>query len=265
MTENTMENVEQPLVSVITPSYNCAKFIAETIQSVKKQTYLNWEMVIVDDCSTDNSRDIIREEMKKDDRIRLITLEENSGAAVARNTALVNANGTYVAFLDSDDLWLPQKLEKQISFMEKNGYAFSFTKYRIMKEDGTPTNSVVNIPDEIDYKGLLKNTIIGCLTAVVNIEKTGPIEMPNIRTRQDFALWLSILKRGFHAYGLQEELALYRKVEGSISSNKKKAAAQTWHVYREIEKLSLPYAIWVFAHYAFHAYRKSRIKEGSLS
>lgn len=253
-------NQSQPLVSIITPAYNCANLIVETITSVQNQTYTNWEMIIVDDCSIDNTREIISEISKHDPRVKLLCLENNSGAAVARNTAIKAANGDYVAFLDSDDLWLPEKLDKQISFMEEHDYAFSFTKYRIMLEDGTLTDNVVNIPAEIDYHGLLKNTIIGCLTVIVNVKKTGPIEMPNIRTRQDFALWLSILKRGVKAHGLKEELALYRKVQGSISSNKVKAAKMTFRVYRDVEKLGLFYSIYCFIHYAWNAVRKNILK-----
>ncbi|MRX73675.1 glycosyltransferase [Bacillus lacus] len=249
--------MEQPLVSIITPSYNSSKYIVETIRSVQAQTYSNWEMLIVDDCSKDQSREIIGQEAKKDPRIKLIELEVNSGAAVARNTAIQRAKGHYVAFLDSDDIWKPQKLEKQIAFMEQNDYAFTYTKYELMDEHSQKLNKTIEIPDDITYHGLLKNTIIGCLTAVVNVEKTGPIEMPNIRTRQDLALWLSILKRGIKAHGLQENLATYRIVPGSISSNKLKAAKQNWKVYRQVEKLSLPYAMFCFSSYAWTSIKKT--------
>ncbi|MGD6816671.1 glycosyltransferase family 2 protein [Metabacillus sp. 113a] len=255
--------MEKPLVSVITPSYNSTKTIGDTIRSVQAQTYSHWEMLIVDDCSTDHSRDYIREFAGADSRIQLIELDENSGAAVARNTALRMVKGKYAAFLDSDDLWHPEKLDKQIRFMEENDYAFTYTKYELMKEDGGRLNQVVEIPDSIGYHGLLKNTIIGCLTAVVNLEKTGPIQMPNIRTRQDFALWLSILKKGITAHGLQETLASYRLVPGSISSNKVKAAKQTWKVYREVEKLSLPYSAVCFAGYAWNAVKKTYLNRKS--
>ncbi|UHA61419.1 glycosyltransferase [Metabacillus litoralis] len=252
--------MDKPLVSIITPSYNSTKFIPATIESVLAQTYQNWEMLIVDDCSKDESRKVIREYTEKDDRIKLIELTENSGAAVARNTAIKAAKGKYVAFLDSDDLWVPTKLEKQIEFMEINDYAFTYSKYQLMDVDGNKLDRVIDVPRNIDYNGLLSNTIIGCLTAVVNIEKTGPIEMPNIRTRQDFALWLSILKRGIKAHGLQEVLAYYRLVPGSISSNKVKAAKQTWKVYREVEKLGLLRSMFSFTGYALNAVKKTYLK-----
>ncbi|WP_404347853.1 glycosyltransferase [Sutcliffiella horikoshii] len=244
------------LVSVITPSYNAEKFISATIESVRTQTYTNWEMIIVDDCSKDETREILKEYAELDPRIKPIFLEENSGAAVARNTALKAAQGDYVAFLDSDDLWVPDKLEKQLAFMQKNDYAFSFTAYNLMDESGKPLDKVISVPKQIDYKGLLKNTIIGCLTVMIDTRKVEPLQMPLIRTRQDYALWLKVLRQGHVAYGMQEPLANYRIVEGSISSNKLKTAKRNWYVYREIEKLSLPYASWCFVNYAFYAIKK---------
>ncbi|MCD7034497.1 glycosyltransferase family 2 protein [Metabacillus sp. GX 13764] len=251
----------KPLVSIITPSYNSTNYIGDTIASVQAQTYDNWEMIIVDDCSKDNSREYIKGFAEADPRIRLVELEVNSGAAVARNTAINLANGKYVAFLDSDDLWHPEKLEKQIAFMEEKGYAFTYTKYQLMQENGEKLDRVIDVPDEMDYKTLLKGNYIGCLTAVVNKEKTGPFQMPNIRTRQDYALWLSILKRGFRAFALQESLAYYRLVPGSISSNKVKMAKQNWKVYREVEKLSLVHSMYCFAGYAFNAVKKTYLKK----
>jgi len=213
-------------------------------------------MIIVDDCSKDETREILKDYAELDPRIKPIFLEENSGAAVARNTALKAAKGDYVAFLDSDDLWMPDKLEKQLAFMQKNDYAFTFTAYNLMDENGKPLDKVIDVPKQIDYKGLLKNTIIGCLTVMIDTRKVEPLQMPLIRTRQDFALWLKVLRQGHIAYGMQEPLANYRIVEGSISSNKLKTAKRNWYVYRKIEKLSLPYASWCFVNYAFYAIKK---------
>lgn len=214
------------LVSIITPTYNSEKYIKETINSVLSQTYQNWEMIIVDDCSTDNTVRIIEEEMEKNSRIRFIQLQENQGAAVARNTAINYANGRYIAFLDSDNLWEMNKLEVQVSFMNMNNIPFSYTSYKIINENGEETGKVVNVPEKIDYNQLLKNTIIGCLTVMLDINKFGRVQMPNMRTRQDTALWLLILKQGYIAYGIQQPLAKYRKKSGSISSNKLKMAKQ---------------------------------------
>jgi teichuronic acid biosynthesis glycosyltransferase TuaG len=213
-------------------------------------------MIIVDDCSTDNSQEIIQEMMKIEPRIRFVSTEVNSGAARARNIALGMAKGKYVAFLDSDDLWMPDKLEKQVSYMQEHDVAFTFTKYMVIDQNGHDKHKVINIPSKIDYKGLLKNTIIGCLTVMLDIEKIGPVRMPEIRTRQDFALWLSILKKGYVAYGIPEVLAKYRVVKGSISSNKLKVAKRNWEIYRRIENLSFFYAAWCFLNYVFHAVKK---------
>ncbi|EOQ02677.1 glycosyltransferase family 2 protein [Bacillus thuringiensis] len=249
-----------PLVTIITPSYNAEKFIKETIQSVRNQTYTNWEMLIVDDMSNDNTRNIIKEAIEKDQRIKLISLEKNSGAAVARNIGIDNAKGKYVAFLDSDDLWLPEKLEKQIAFMQAKDIAFSFTGYKIIKQSGESTSKVIYAPEKIGYNELLKNTIIGCLTVMLDIEKLGRIQMPNIRTRQDTAMWLKILKYEKYAYGLNEVLSQYRNVENSISSRKWKMAKMNWKLYRDIEGLSVVKSTWCFLNYAFNGLIKHGIK-----
>jgi teichuronic acid biosynthesis glycosyltransferase TuaG len=250
---------DTPLVSIITPVFNSEKYIGKAIESVLNQTYPSWEMILVDDMSTDRSMEIVGEYMQKDERIKLIKLSENSGAAVARNTALNASVGRFIAFLDSDDLWKPEKLEKQLAFMQKNDYAFTFTAYDLMDQDGNSLRKTIHMPDSIDYKGLLKNTIIGCLTVMLDRQQVGNFQMPNIRTRQDFALWLSILKKGYRAYALQEPLSIYRIVEGSISSNKFKAAKRNWFVYRKIEKLGLFYSSWCFANYIYTSIKK-RVK-----
>ncbi|MDW3038834.1 MULTISPECIES: glycosyltransferase family 2 protein [Bacillus cereus group] len=257
---NNITFKEEAMISVIIPSYNAGSFIKDTLQSVQSQTYTNWEIIIVDDVSTDNTCELIKAEIKKDDRIRLIELQENGGAAIARNTGINNAKGRYIAFLDSDDLWLPEKLEKQLAFMQNNDVAFSFTSYQIMNQDGILTDKVVHVPEKINYNGLLKNTIIGCLTVMLDIEKLGKVQMPNIRTRQDTATWLKILKQGHCAYGLDEVLSKYRKVENSISSKKFKMAKMNWKLYREIEGLSIPKSAWCFVNYALNGVVKHFIK-----
>lgn len=248
-----MKQTPSSKVTVVTPAYNAERFIDQTIESVLDQTYPNWEMVIVDDSSTDRTVEIIKEYTEKDARIKLIELEENSGSAVARNTAMDHATGKYLAFLDSDDLWLPEKLEKQVAFMEKKDIAFSFTKYRQMLEDGTSTNATTDAPDTVGYDRLMKHCVIGCLTVMLDKEKIGSERMVNIRTRQDYAFWLTLTRKGFLAYGLPEVLANYRLVENSISSNKFKAAKQNWYVYRHIEKQSLWKSIWYFSNYAIRS------------
>ena len=244
------------LVSIITPSFNSSKFIQECVDSVILQTFQNWEMIIVDDCSIDNSRKIISDLTAKDERLKSIFLEENVGAAEARNIAIRQAKGKYFAFLDSDDIWHENKLEKQIAFMKENDFAFSFTSYQSISEDGKEKFSVIRAPKEMTYHSYLKNTIIGCLTVIVDKEKIGEFEMPDISSSHDMALWLLIMKRGFNAYGLDESLAYYRIVSTSNTSNKLKAAKEVWQVYRKEEKLNIIYSIYCFIGYTFNAIKK---------
>ena len=247
------------LVSVITPSFNSEKHIKECVQSVLNQTYLNWELIIVDDFSSDASKDAITCLAEKNERIRPFFLKKNVGAAEARNIAIREAKGRYVAFLDSDDVWNEEKLEKQILFMKEKNIAFSFTAYQIMSEDGKSFFNIVEAPKNMTYSSYLKNTIIGCLTVVIDLDKTGRIEMPNIRVSEDMALWLQLLKRGFDAYALNEVLSSYRATSDSLSANKVNASKFVWQVYRKVEKLSFIYSLWCFIHYIFNALKK-RIK-----
>ncbi|MEO2073957.1 MAG: glycosyltransferase family 2 protein [Bacillus sp. (in: firmicutes)] len=249
-----MEYSTEAVVSIITPTYNAGRFITETIQSVKAQTFINWEMIIVDDCSSDNTVDIVMHEMSVDPRIKLIQLQKNGGPAVARNTAITAAGGNYLAFLDSDDLWHPQKLERQLMFMEKYNLAFSYTDYRMMTEKGERTDVVIQVPSKIEYKNLLKNTMIGTLTVMLDRRKVGRVQMPLHRDcSEDYGLWLSILSKGIHAYGLNEELATYRKCEHSLSSNKLKSAQKTWNTYRKVVKINVASSLWYFVNYSLHA------------
>ena len=241
------------LVSIITPSYNSENFIKECIESVIAQTYTNWEMLIVDDCSIDNSREKIKSNSGKNKKIKKIFLEKNVGAAEARNIAVRKAEGKYIAFLDADDLWESHKLEKQISFMETEDIAFSFSTYQPMSDDESRLYSIIHAPKIVTYSSYLKKTIIGCLTVIIDREKTGGFEMPNIRSSHDMALWLLIMRRGFSAYGLDENLARYRIVSTSNTANKWRAAKDVWIVYRQFEKLSFFYSIWCFLNYAFNA------------
>ena len=186
--------MNEPLVSIITPVYNAERFLEDTIKSVQKQSYKNWELVLVDDCSKDSSSEIIEKFQNSDDRIRYIKLEKNSGAAISRNTGIKNAKGRFIAFVDSDDLWEKTKLEKQIEYMLRENIGFSFTSYRYMRENGEKTTKVAKAPKKIDYEGLLKNTIIGCSTVVLDRKIIGDFEMPLVKRGQDTATWLKILR-----------------------------------------------------------------------
>jgi len=244
------------MVSIITPCHNGSKFIGQSINSVFQQTFLDWELLIVDDCSTDDSLEVIYLLVGNNSKVKVIPLKEKVGAAEARNIALRNAHGRYIAFLDSDDIWSPNKLERQLTFMVSNDYSFSYTAYGLMNEDGKRLNKTINVPKKIGYHEYLKNTIIGCLTVIIDKQKVGPFEMPNIKSSHDMALWLHILKKGFIAYGLNEELAFYRIVSNSNTAKKTKAALDVWYVYRRIEKLPILYSSICFLGYAFNALKK---------
>lgn len=227
------------LVSIITPTYNCAKFIAATIDSVLAQTYKNWEMIIVDDCSQDDTQRIVEDYVSKDSRIRYYLLDKNSGAAVARTTAMNLAKGSYMAFLDSDDIWLPNKLEQQIAWMQSNGYAFSCTAYEQIDENGNSLGKIIKTIKKTSYNRLLLDCPVGNSSVLYDVEKMGKFEVPNIRKRNDDALWLQMLKKEKYIWGMPDVLMQYRIRKNSISSNKFKVIKYHWILYREIEHLSI--------------------------
>ncbi|PEK30768.1 glycosyl transferase [Bacillus toyonensis] len=241
------------LISIITPVYNSEEYIEFTIKSVLNQTYSNWEMLIVDDCSKDDTEEVINK--FKDPRIKYFKLEKNSGAAVARNEALKRARGKYIAFLDADDMWKPDKLEKQLNFMIKNKIGFSFTGYEILRE-GEQGNKVINVPSRLNYSQFMKNTIIGTLTVMLNVDIVGEVRLVEVKKDHDSMTWAKLLREGHFAYGLNESLAFYRKVEGSISNDKFKAAKNHWNNCRKIEKLSIPKCLYYFFFYGINAVKK---------
>ena len=213
------DSVSDGLVSIVTPAYNCGAFIAETIESVLAQTYANWEMLIVDDCSTDNTAQIISN--YKDDRILFFQNETNSGAAVSRNRALAEAKGRWIAFLDCDDWWYPDKLEKQLEFMLKNNFAFTYTEYIMADDTLTPTGIRVSGPKCITRKRMYDFCWPGCVTVMYDRDVMGPLSIPNLKKHNDYALWLSAI-RFSNCYLFPHVLAKYRKRTGSISSVSKR-------------------------------------------
>ena len=244
------------LVSIITPAYNSAAYIAETIESVLAQTYTNWEMLIVNDYSKDNTAEIVQSYAKKDKRIKLINLQQNSGAAAARNTAIQNAKGRYIAFLDSDDLWKKEKLQKQIEFMQRNGYAFTYTSYEHFKGTKENIQNQVQTPKSLNYKQALKGNKIGCLTVMLDRKQIANIHFTT-QKHEDYILWLNILKQGITAYGIQERLALYRTGNSkSISGNKLQSALWTWKVYRESQRLSVVKSMYYMWFYVMNGLKK---------
>lgn len=244
------------LVSIITPAFNSARFVRQTIESVQAQTYPSWEMIIVDDGSQDNTCEMVEEKADRDNRIRLIQLGENIGPAKSRNIAIDAASGRYIAFLDSDDQWLPDKLRKQIDFMQKHNSVLSYTAYNKIDVGGRRIGETMHVPERVDYHTLLLTNVIGCLTAVYDIRFLGKMYMPHISQKHDYALWLDILKRGHEANGLNECLALYRVRSDSISYNKLHAAFSQWKLYREIERLPWHRSTYYFINYAYHGFKK---------
>ena len=242
----------QDKVSIITPSWNSENYIVDTIKSVQNQIYKNWEMIIVDDCSTDHTVDIIEAIAKEDPRIKLIKQPVNGGAAKARNISLNEATGRFIAYLDADDIWKPDKLEKQVSFMKSKPCSFSCTSYEVVDDDGKPLNKQVHMLPEVDYVGFLTNNLLQTVGIMVDIDIVDRkyLEMPDIRRRQDAATWLQILKAGYKCYGLDEILAEYRRAGNSLSSNKIKAIKGVWNLYRNIEHLSLLFSCYCFIRYA---------------
>ena len=245
-----------PLVSIIMPCYNAERYIAQSIESVLAQTYRNWELLITDDCSTDGSVKIATKYSLLDDRISLLVPDEHQGIARARNMSISRARGRFVAFLDSDDIWYPEKLERQVNYMLENDLAFTYTSYELIDWQGNPKNKTVKDAGVMSYKKYLRNTIICCGTVVIDREKTGHFATPIIRTSEDMSLWLSIMKRGFDAYPVPGPLHKYRITPGSASSNKINAACDVWRVYRKMEKLSLAASVFNFVCYTFNAVKK---------
>ncbi len=227
------------LVSIITASYNVEQYIAETIASVQSQTYQDWEMIITDDASTDNTCKIIEEIAKKDGRIKLLKLKQNSGPAVARNQSIKKARGRFIAFLDADDIWYPDKLALQVKLMLEQNISVSFTSYQHIDEAGKDLNYVINAIPNLSYAKLLKNNYIGNLTGMYNVSKLGKLYQPNLKKRQDWCFWLEALKRSNKpAVGIQQVLAKYRIRKGSVSRNKVQLLKYNFLVYHQYLKFS---------------------------
>lgn len=246
----------EPLVSIIMPCYNAERYVAQSIESVLAQTYDNWELLITDDGSTDKSVEIVSKYCTKDDRITILVPDEHQGIARTRNMSISRAKGRFVAFLDNDDLWKPEKLEKQINFMLEKGIGFSYTSYELIDKEGITKDKVIKTRGIVDYKKYLRNTIIGCGTVVIDRAVVGHFSMPINDTSDDMAAWLSILRKGFKAYPLDEVLLQYRVTGKSASSNKFKASRDVWKVYRDIEKLPMAKSAFNFVCYAFNALKK---------
>jgi glycosyltransferase involved in cell wall biosynthesis len=234
------------LVSIIMPSYNCGKYVEQTIRSVQAQTHQNWEIIFVDDCSIDDTIKLVSELRGQDSRIKLIKNPVNSGAAVSRNNALREAKGRWIAFLDSDDLWEPTKLEKQVQFMEENGFAFSYTEYQEMDADGNLTGVTISGPKHVTKRGMYNFCWPGCLTVMYNREKIGLIQIEDIKKNNDYAMWLKVCKKA-DCYLLPEVLAKYRRGRAGSVSTHGITTMIGWHykLWREAEKRSVITSLWL--------------------
>ena len=231
-------------------------YVAESIASVQRQSYSHWELLIVDDASTDRTVQIVKDLADQDEKIRFFAKDQHSGIADTRNQCIQMAQGHFLAFLDADDIWHPEKMENQVRFMLDKGIGFAYTTYDWIDENGQTLSKSINTIGDLDYKAYLRNTIIGCSTVMVDTAVVGEVVVPRFRTSEDAATWLNILKKGFIAYGIDSSLTSYRIRQHSASSNKLKAASDLWRVYRKQEKLSLFKAIGCFVSYAFHAIKK---------
>lgn len=245
------------LVSIIMPAYRVESIVEESINSVLNQTYSNWELLIADDCSPDNTAAVVEKAALSDSRIKLIQCQVNGGPAAARNAAISKAKGRWLAFLDSDDLWMSTKLEKTIRFAAANNSAITYTGYRRISFDKAITGRYISVPSSLTYNQLLRNTAIATSTVVIDRRLVPDVVMRSV-FYDDFVCWLEILKNGGSASGLDEDLMRYRVVKNSVSRNKKRSALEVWKIYNEVEKLGLFRSAWSFLGYSINALLKYR-------
>lgn len=249
----------EELISIVVPVYNAERFVRETMDSVLAQSYPHWELLLVEDGSSDGTVSVIERyiEEREETRIRLIRQPANMGAAMARNRGVREAKGRYIAYLDADDLWASKKLEHQLRFMQERDIAFAFTGYEFADERGVGTGKVVRVPESLTYRQALSNTTIFTTTVMFDRTKFEEelLQMPDIKS-EDTALWWKVLRHGYTAYGLDENLASYRRAGKSLSSNKLEALRRIWNLYRRAEGMSIPSSMWHFCFWAVRAVRR---------
>jgi glycosyltransferase involved in cell wall biosynthesis len=243
------------LVSIITPVYNSADYITEAILSVKDQIYPDWELLIVDDCSVDETEQVIRKFVEDDKRIRYFKLEKNSGAGVARNKGIQESKGKYIAFLDSDDKWYPEKLSTQIAIMEGKQYEFTYTDYLIINQESGKEIPFEALLDKVTYSDEIRFNYVACSTVIYNREKLGKVYMPDLRNRQDWALWIQLLKKTDAAYRIKKKLTIYLQRKDSISGSKFKMVKYHWFIYRRFLRHGLFKSLFLlFSNIVLHLY-----------
>lgn len=244
------------MISIVVPVYNAAKYIEQTIEMVQKQTFSDWELILVEDCSKDGTREVLQKKAQlcADPRIRILYKEKNEGAAKARNTGVMAAGGEYLAFLDADDVWKEDKLEKELAFMQKKDAAFVFTSYEFGDEQAKGTGRIVKVPATLSYRQALSRTVIFTSTTLFDLNKIDRslLQMPDVPS-EDSATWWQILRAGYTAYGCPEVTTIYRRPARSLSSNKGKAIVRIWYLYRKVERLSLAESIVCFVGWAVRA------------
>lgn len=250
----------EPLISVIMPAYNADRYIAEAVDSVRMQTYKNWELLVLDDGSADRSCQIVQALAKEDSRIRLIKNETNMGVAHTRNRGFDLCKGSYVALLDADDLWHPTKLEKQLALLEQTEAHLAYSSYAIVDSQGQRVKGDYLVPEAVSFRELLKENVIGCSAVLLRGELLQKYRFQTDFFHEDYVLWLQLLQDGYRAVGCGEVLLSWRFAENSRSFNKKKAAKNRWRIYRDYLHLPLYKSLWAFGHYALRSLRKYRSK-----
>lgn len=250
--------MDNELISIVVPVYNAEKYIQDTLNNILEQTYPNFELLLVDDCSNDNSFSILKKYEEADDRIHVYRLKENSGPAAARNEGISHAKGRYLVYQDADDLWNIQKLEHQLAFTREHGYAFTFTSYEFADEEGNRNGKIVHVPAKITYEEALSNTTISTITVMFDRMqiKDEILKMPEGVGGEDTATWWKILRHGYTAYGLDENLSVYRRYSGSRSSNKLYAIRVAWCNYRYRENLPILKCMKYFTGYVVRAIKR---------
>ncbi|MEN7550923.1 glycosyltransferase family 2 protein [Rapidithrix thailandica] len=254
--EESCNHIYPELVSIITPVYNTSPYLSATVESVIRQTYAHWEMIIIDDGSEDQSAAIAHHYSKQDERIRVVSLGKNYGAGVARNAGIKEAKGRYIAFIDSDDIWLPAKLEKQLRFMRDTQAELVHTAYNLIAENGSSLCKHYCPPSKVTYQDMLKTDYIGCSTAIYDTQRIGKVYMPEIRKRQDYGLWLRMMQDIKYAYGLPEQLVLYRIRKGSLSHNKWRLVQVQWDFYVQTARLGVMGGLRSMAYWSFFGLTK---------